>query len=89
MVGVCTAVVAVQTSQEAVDLVHEGEIPHLGQTADLAVMVGEGHCYMVELHPWVELVVVQEEADCNGMADFADLAPELPNTPVDWCFPSS
>ena len=63
MVGVCTAAVVVQTSLEAVDLVHEGEIPHLGQTADLAVMV--------ELHPWVELVVVQE-ADCNGTVDFAD-----------------
>ena len=57
MVGVCTAVVVVQTSLEAVDLVHEGEIPHLGHTADLAVMV--------------ELVVVQE-ADCNGTVDFAD-----------------
>ena len=89
MVGVCTAVVVVQMSLEAVALVHEGEIPHLGQIADLAVMVGEGHYCMVELRPWAELVVVQEEADCNGMADFADSAPELPNTPVDWCFPSS
>ena len=90
VVGVCTAAVAVQMGLEAVDLVHEGKIPHLGQTADLVLMVGEDHCCMVELHPWAELVVVQEEeVDCNGMADFADSAPELPNTPVDWCFPSS
>ena len=60
MVGVCSAVVAVQTSLEAVALVHEREIPHLGQTADLVVMV--------ELHPWAELVVVQEA----GTVDFAD-----------------
>ena len=42
---------------------HEGKIPHLGHTADLVLMV--------ELHPWAELVVVQE-ADCNGTVDFAD-----------------
>ena len=62
MVGACIAVV-VQTSLEGVDRVHEGEILHFGQTADLVLMV--------ELHPWVELVVVQE-ADCNGTVDFAD-----------------
>jgi hypothetical protein len=91
VVDVRTAV-AVQTGLEVVGLVHVGEIPHLGQTADQAVLVGEGHCCMVELHPWAELVVVQEleeEADCNGMADFAHSALALPSTPVDWCFPSS
>ena len=57
--------VAVQTGLE----VGLGEIPHLGQTADLAaVTMGEGHCCMVDL----QLVVVQERADCNDTVDFAD-----------------
>ena len=60
--GACIAVV-VQMGLEGVDLVHEGEILQLGQTADLVLMV--------ELHPWAELVMVQE-ADCNGTVDFAD-----------------
>jgi hypothetical protein len=41
---------------------------------------------MVELHPWAELVVVQEEADCNSIVDFADSAAQTPSSsPADWC----
>lgn len=85
VVGACI-VVEVEMGQEEEGLAHVVE--NLGQTADQTVMVGEGHCCTVELHPWVELVVVQE-ADCNGMVDFADSALVLPNTPVDWYSPSS
>ena len=49
--------------------VYTGEILHLGQTADQAIMVGKGHCCT---HTWAELVVVQDST-CN--VDFA----------VDWC----
>ena len=74
-------IVVVEMDQEA-GLVHVVE-NHLGQTADQVVVVEEDHCCMVELHPWVELVVVQEEADCNDMVDFADSVLEPPSTPVD------
>ena len=57
-------------------------------------MVGEDHYCTVEIHPWVELVVVVvgqelEEVDCNGMADFADSALVLPSTLADLHSPSS